>query len=133
MSKLLNDTLTGIRNTGSFGIDNDGTIDMGNGNDIVDALTGGNGCNGTINMGDGNDIVKGFGTGYFDGGNGFDTLLFGSGTYTVSYTANSAGFYTVDKGGIDMFVKDFELIGSANNPACANSFSSVIGGTFTVA
>nr|WP_223280223.1 Rpn family recombination-promoting nuclease/putative transposase [Nostoc sp. PA-18-2419] len=31
-----------------------------------------------------------------------------------------------------MFVKNFELIGSASNPAAAFSFSSVVGETFMV-
>jgi hypothetical protein len=99
-----------------------------------DVLTGGFFGNGMTNMGDGNDTVKGFGTGYFDGGTGQeDRLLFGSGTYTVlDTTANLDGFYTVNNRTSDMFLKSFELIGSANNPAGANSFSSVIGGTFTV-
>jgi hypothetical protein len=126
-----NDTLIGSGSTA--GIFNVGTIDMGKGNDIVDALTGGFSGTGTVNMGDGNDILKGFGTGFFDGGNGKkDELLFGSGTYTISSTANGAGFYTIDKAGTDMFVKNFELIGSTSNPAGPVSFSSVIGGTFTV-
>ncbi|MHC5826862.1 MAG: hypothetical protein ACYT04_66080, partial [Nostoc sp.] len=61
-----------------------------------------------------------------------DKLLFGTGGYTVSDTANSAGFYTVNNGTTDMFVKNFEFIGSASDPAAAFSFSSVIGETFIV-
>jgi hypothetical protein len=59
-------------------------------------------------------------------------LQLGSGTYTVSATANSAGFYTLGNGGTDMLLKNFELFSSASNPAATFSFSSVIGETFTV-
>jgi Ca2+-binding RTX toxin-like protein len=125
-----NDTLTG--SGGELGIFNVGSIDMGKGNDIVDALNGGFGGNGTTKLGDGNDIVKGFGTGFFDAGNNNDTLLFSPGTYTISGIQNGDGFYTVNNGTSDMFIKDFELIGSASNPDAAVNFSSVIGGTITV-
>ncbi|MBD2473094.1 hypothetical protein [Nostoc sp. FACHB-145] len=125
-----NDTITA---TGSFSrIDNSGTIRTEAGNDIVDALTGGFVGNGSILVGDGNDIVKGFGSGLFDGGNGKDQLLFDSGTYTLSGSANSSGFYTISYGATDMLVQNFELISSANHPATAFDFNSVIGQTFTV-
>jgi hypothetical protein len=61
-----------------------------------------------------------------------DKLLFGTGSYTVSDAVNLEGFYTVNNGTTDMFVKNFEFIGSANDPAAAFSFSSVIGETFMV-
>ena len=113
-------------------LNNDGTIDTGDGNDIVDALTGGFSSTGTTLLGNGNDILKGFGTGNFDGGNDKDTLLFGTGSYTVSDNVNLDGFYTISKGSINMFVKDFEFIGSASNPDAVLCFSNVIGETFTV-
>jgi hypothetical protein len=133
-----------IGNGLSVGIYNDGIINTGTGNDIVDALKGGfssfnppdfgsifNGL-GIVLLGDGNDVLKGFGTGRFDGEDDFDTLLLGAGEYTVSGITNADGFYTVNNGTTDMFVKNFEFIGSASNPAAAFSFSSVIGETFMV-
>jgi hypothetical protein len=83
-------------------------------------------------LGNGNDMLKGFGSGFFDGGSGNDALLFGTGTYTVSDIPNIDGFYTVNNGSIDMLVKNFELIGSASDPAAALSFASVIGETFAI-
>ena len=121
------------KSTSGIGIYNDNTINTGTGNDIVDALTGGFGGTGTIMLENGNDILKGFGSGFFDGGNGNkDKLLFGTGSYTVSDAVNIEGFYTVSNGTTDMFVKNFEFIGSANDPAAAFSLSSVIGETFMV-
>jgi hypothetical protein len=124
-----NDTITGT-NTITSGISNYGTIETGNGDDIVDALTGGFTGTGNTLLGNGADILKGFGSGLFDGGNGKDQLLFGSGTYTVSTTINGDGFYTISNGTIDMFVKNFELIGSASNSFEVFNFASVIGETF---
>ena len=126
------DTITG---SGKFiGISsNDGTIDTGNGEDIVDALVGGFRGNGTTSMGNGSDIVKGYGTGRFDGGNGPDTLLYPPATYTVSSNINNDGYYTVtNQLGRIMLVKNFETIGSANNPANTFSFASVIGQSFPI-
>ena len=132
------DIITGGATGTGAGIQNFGTgvIDTGNGNDIVDALHGGfstfNGI-GIFILGKGADIIKGFGSGRFDGGSGKDMLLFGAGEYEVSASANGDGFYTVSKGGINMFVKDFEFIGSASNPSSAFDFSSALGGSFTIA
>lgn len=135
-----NDIITGI-NTGEsvenpflgrVGIYNNGTINTGAGNDTVDALTGGFSGTGTTMFDQGNDILKGFGTGSFDGGHGKDTLIFGTGSYSVSLGTNSGGFYTISSGGIDMLVKSFESIGSAIFPADTFNFSSVIGGSFTI-
>lgn len=135
-----NDIITGI-NTGEsavspflgrVGIYNNGTINTGAGNDTVDALTGGFSGTGTTMLDQGNDTLKGFGSGSFDGGHGKDTLIFGTGSYTVSLGTNSNGFYTISTGGIDMFVKSFESIGSATCPADTFNFSSVIGGSFTI-
>ncbi|MGL5076537.1 MAG: hypothetical protein ACRDBG_12050, partial [Waterburya sp.] len=111
---------------------NDGIIDTGKGNDIVDALTGGFIGAGTTQLGNGADTLKGFGSGFFEGGNGKDTLFFDTGSYTVSDNVNSDGFYTVSNGSTDMFIKDFEFISSASDPGDAFSFSSVVGETFMV-
>lgn len=131
-----NDMITG--SAAGDGIFNNGTIDTGNGNDVVDTSTsnGGFGGTGTTLLGNGEDVLEGFGSGYFDAGEDNDTLLigapYGSITYTVSSSANSDGFYTINNGIENMFVKNFEFIGSFRDPAAAFSFSSAIGGTFTV-
>lgn len=127
------DTITGSGNFLGIYSSNGSSINTGNGKDIVDALTGGFGGNGITSLGNGDDDLKGFGSGRFDGGNGNqDQMFLGAGTYTVSATVNTDGFYTVSNGSTDMFVKNFELIGSASSPANAFSFSSVIGQTFMV-
>jgi hypothetical protein len=117
----------------NYGIFNDNSIiNTGAGNDTIDALHGGFGGNGITILGSGNDIVKGFGTGQFDGGAGKDLLLLSAGQYSVSKGSTLNSFYTVSSGGIDMFVKSFESIGDADNPGMNFSFSSVIGGSFTI-
>lgn len=104
------DTITGI-NTGigteSAGIYNNGLIDTGADDDIVDALDGGFRGSGTIRLGTGNDILKGFGSGTFRGDNGLDRILLGEGNYTIS-----GGTITSD--GVTMNVSGFEGIGGAN-------------------
>ncbi|VXD16534.1 Iron-regulated protein FrpC, putative (fragment) [Planktothrix paucivesiculata PCC 9631] len=128
-----------ITGAGSFrGIENNGTIDTGAGKDTVDALTGGfrnnpDVGNGMIILGNGNDELKGFGSGRFDGGNGNkDEIFLGQGSYSVSGFPNADGFYTVSYQGIDMFVKNFELISIAGNPATTFGFSEIIGKSFLV-
>ena len=127
-----NDTITGIA-VSAYGfaghaIDNRGTIDMGDGDDIVDALKGGFSCgsgndiSGTINMGSGNDIVKGFGAQHINGGPGVDRLVFGSGSYQIRAVAGIPGVFSITNGTAingdlcEMFVCGFEKIkvGSAN-------------------
>ncbi len=128
-----NDTIIGISSIANgIGIINGGTINTGAGDDIVDALFGGFRDMGTTYLENGADSLKGFGSGFFDGGNGEDRLLFGSGTYSVSNAENIDGFYTISNGITDMFVKNFELIGSASNPKAVFSFASVNGETFVV-
>jgi hypothetical protein len=104
------DTITG---TGVLsGILNDGIIDTGAGIDIVDALNGGFAGTGTIKLGDGADTLKGFGSGFFDGGRGKDTLILSSGTYTVG---GSGGQVTFTLGGITMNTTGFELLEIGGN------------------
>lgn len=124
-----NDVITGI---GGIFNDSLGIIDTGAGKDIVDALTGGFSGDGTTKLGNNADTLKGFGSGFFEGGNGKDTLFFDTGSYTVSDNVNSDGFYTVSNGSTDMFIKDFEFISSVSDPGETFSFSSVIGETFMV-
>lgn len=60
------------------GVFNDGVIDMGSGNDIVEGVSDGimdfDGS-GTINLGDDNDRIIGFGNQIVDGGAGFDKAV----------------------------------------------------------
>jgi hypothetical protein len=62
---------------------------------------------GTINMGSGNDIVKGFGTGFFDGGKGKDTLELTAGTYTIGISGTTVSF---TNGSSIMNTTDFEKL-----------------------
>ena len=81
------DTVTGVASSATgeaVGIFNNGVIDGGAGDDVFDALTGGWGGNGRADLGSGNDTVRGFGSGTFDGGVGFDTLVFNAGTYNIA-------------------------------------------------
>jgi hypothetical protein len=80
-----NDYLIGIV-TGELGgfkraIRNTKTIKTGDGDDIVDALTGGFGSLGiligTIDLGKGDDLIRGFGEQIVDGGKDFDTAELG--------------------------------------------------------
>lgn len=77
------------------GIYSTGTINMGGGKDVIDALVGGFAGNGTYNLGglnsrgqlDGDaDSVMGFGQGTFNGGGGRNSITLPGGTYTITYT-----------------------------------------------
>jgi hypothetical protein len=104
------DTITG---TGFFrGISNSGTINTGNGNDIVDALTGGFFCGGTILLGNGDDLIRGsqnaFRSGLaqkVDGGSGFDTAELGI-DFSLGNLSRTEGF-DIAIGG--MWYKNVEL------------------------
>jgi len=59
---------------------------MGDGNDSIIANEGfesGENSSGAWFLGEGKDYIKGYGSGDFYGGNGFDTLELTPGTYTV--------------------------------------------------
>ncbi|MFB2834503.1 beta strand repeat-containing protein [Floridanema evergladense] len=107
------DVLTG---RGTVGIYNDGTINLGNGNNTVAALTSA-GTVGTI-TGTGNiifgtdqDRLRGFGTGNFSGGGGTDIVELPTGSYTVgSATVGVDTFVTFTSGGITMNVTEFETL-----------------------
>jgi len=72
-----------------FGIFNSGTINMGGGKDVIDALVGGFGGGGTYNLGFAGDTdadaVLGFGAGTFNGGGGRNTITLPDGAYTINY------------------------------------------------
>lgn len=72
-----------------FGIFNAGTINMGGGKDVVDALVGGFGGGGVYNLGFAGDVdadaVLGFGSGTFNGGGGRNTITLPDGVYTINY------------------------------------------------
>ena len=115
------DTITGTGGRG-YGIYNDGLIDTGFDDDVVDgnAATGSFASftgNGLTQLGYGNDRVKGFGSGKFAGGVGNDGLLFkDKGTYTVSLTTTDGFFAVTTPGsGSTMLVKEFEWLGDTTN------------------
>ena len=99
------DTITGI-STRELGISNDGKINTGKGDDLVNALEGGFGGIGNTYLGDNNDTLMGFGTGSFYGGSGSDKVLFGEGTYTIRGLI-------ITSDGVTMSVNEFENIGGA--------------------
>jgi hypothetical protein len=102
-----NDSIIG--SGGTYGIYNynGGTIKAGAGDDLVDALIGGFAGEGITDLGTGNDTLKGFGSGTFRGGLGSDTLVFNTGTYTITAGVGT-GNYVIN--GI-MKVSGFELFG----------------------
>jgi hypothetical protein len=76
---------------GSRPVLNDGLIDLGDGNDLVDCLVDQSASSspvqpgflgsGRLTLGRGNDTLRGFGDGTFLGGTGLDTLVLPPGTY----------------------------------------------------
>jgi hypothetical protein len=135
-SGLGDDVITGRSTGGSngVGIFNNGSISTGAGADVIDALTGGFSGNGKIHLGSGNDSLKGFGTGYFNGGNGKDYLIFGAGTYTVRSLGIGSEYYVITQGTTSMSVKDFEFIGNSSNPSNVFEFINLIDrGPFVIA
>ena len=86
------------------------TINMGKGDDLIDASAGGLGGNGKIKMGKGDDEFFGFGDmKLIDGGKGEDKLRFGAGVYAVMKKGSK---YRLAKGIGSIDVKNFELVGS---------------------
>lgn len=70
-------------------ITNLGVIKMGRGNDLVNALFGGFSGDGLTSLGAGDDQLVGFGTGFFNGGAGLDTLILGEGEYVFDAAAGT--------------------------------------------
>jgi hypothetical protein len=91
-----NDIIEGVDHTGiGYGIyNNGGSINTGDGNDSIIANGGfesGPNSNGAWFLGEGDDYIKGFGSGDFYGGNGFDILELTPGSYTLKRWANNRG------------------------------------------
>jgi hypothetical protein len=97
---------------GFIGILNNGTIDTGRGKDIVDALIGGFDGNGSVFLGRGDDTLSGFGTGFFYGGKGTDTLILPLESYTVGFIDTDDGrtFVTFTLGDFTMNTIGFESL-----------------------
>ncbi len=124
-----NDVLIGSKTAAlNSAIRNAGRIEMGAGEDIVDALQGGFffvGTTGIIDMGADNDTLKGFGNGTHIGGSGTDRLVFGAGTGTY-VVSNSGATWSIVRGSVTMSVSEFELI-SFNG---GSTFSNLTAGSF---
>ena len=87
-------------------IRNFGLIKMGRGSDLVDASFGGFSGDGLTNLGAGDDQLLGFGTGFFNGGRGLDTLQLGEGEYLFDSAAG-----TLVSAGITMNLANIEQVG----------------------
>ena len=62
---------------------------MGRGSDLVNAVFGGFSGDGLTSLGAGDDQLVGFGTGFFNGGAGLDTLILGEGEYVFDAAAGT--------------------------------------------
>jgi len=93
---------------------NGGTINMGNGNDSLIAngdFQSAYNSSGSVFLGEGEDYIKGFGSGDFYGGNGFDTLELTPGSYTVGIWGegwDTSAIFT--KGNQLMITSEFEKL-----------------------
>jgi hypothetical protein len=102
------DSITG---SGFVGILNNGIIFTGQGKDIVDALNGGFDGDGGVFLGRGDDMLFGFGTGWFYGGKGTDTLILPLGNYSVgSATIDDNSFVTFTLDDFTMNTIGFEVL-----------------------
>ncbi|EAR17397.1 calcium-binding protein [Synechococcus sp. W2B2] len=124
------DTVTGVASSdtgAAVGIFNNGVIDGGAGDDVFDALTGGWGGNGRADLGSGNDTVRGFGSGTFDGGVGFDTLVFNAGTYNIARVGSQLDRFEITLSSLQnspvMTVTEFEFFGEGDQQT---SFASAV-------
>ena len=152
--------LTPAYTPGRSGIFNAGTINMGGGKDVVDALVGGFGGNGVYNLGwsvknaagvitaqDADpDQVLGFGTGTFNGGGGLNGITLPDGTYKINYTTKPLSLADLASGTITrngdlttvMNFNQFNTIGGSGLTATLNFVSAPLVGavqtlnTFTV-
>jgi hypothetical protein len=97
--------------TSSNGILNDGTINTGNGADSIIIANGGFKGMGSVFLGNGKDYLKGFGTGKFNGGKNQDTLELTSGSYTVGISATTVSFTS---SGVIMETSEFEKLIAGN-------------------
>jgi hypothetical protein len=118
------DTIIG---TGKRGIWNDGTIDTGNGNDLVNALNGGFSGKGKILLGEDNDVIVGFGSGNFNGGSGIDMLELVAGKYTIGISGSAVSFTSNN---VVMNTSEFEKLIAGSSMSDFSSFTN--GQTITV-
>jgi len=105
------DDLTGTR----YGIyNNGGAINTGDGNDSIIANEGFQSApnsGGAWFLGEGEDYIKGYGSGDFYGGNGFDRLELTPGTYTLKKWVDNTGESVVfTKGNSLMITSEFEQL-----------------------
>jgi hypothetical protein len=106
----------GVDDNGTrYGIyNNGGAINMGNGNDSIIANEGfesGPNSSGSVFLGEGDDYIKGYGSGDFYGGNGFDKLALTPGSYTVErWTDNTGESVVFTKGNSLMITSQFEQL-----------------------
>ena len=85
-SIIVDGSVDGITGSGYGIYNNGGAINMGDGNDSIIANGGFESApnsSGAWFLGEGEDYIKGYGSGDFYGGNGFDRLELTPGTYTV--------------------------------------------------
>lgn len=141
------------------GIFNSGTINMGGGKDVLDALVGGFAGGGTYNLGGTNsrgqldtdaDAVSGFGWGTFNGGGGRNSITLPGGTYHIAYTVKpltlrdlASGTVTREVNGVfdknpdgttitTMTFNNFDSIGGFDPLAGALHLANVPGGAAAV-
>jgi hypothetical protein len=106
----------GVDGTGTgYGIyNNGGAINTGDGKDSIIANEGfdsGPNSSGAWFLGEGDDYIKGFGSGDFYGGNGFDTLELTPGSYTLQkWTDNTGESVIFTKGNSLMITSEFEQL-----------------------
>jgi hypothetical protein len=125
----------GVNGTGEgYGIyNNGGAINMGDGNDSIIASEGfqsGSNSSGAWFLGEGDDYIKGFGSGDFYGGNGFDTLELTPGTYTVGIWGEGSDTSAIfTKGNQLMITSEFEKLKAGST---IYDFTSLIAGQIIV-
>ncbi len=86
----------------------DNGINMGRGDDTLDASFGGFGGGGAVAMGQGDDVVRGFGYQIIDGGQGYDSLYLGDGIFEA--TTLECNWTSITASGTTMYVTGFENI-----------------------
>lgn len=94
------------------GIRNEIVIDLGDGNDEVDASRGGLGGGGVIRFGTGNDTLRGFGQHEAWGETGRDTVLLPEGSYTISRATRGFDSFIISQHRKTLFLESFERVGS---------------------
>ena len=93
---------------------NEGTIDMGKGQDQIDLLTGLMAGQGTIKLGPGNDLFSGFGQqGMLNGGKGHDQLRLPTGRYELLPEGKR---WRITRDELTMVIRSIETIGGLQTP-----------------